>query len=113
MTKRWFVMLLLLAISPLATASAQRGGGEIYVTSATYGGNCGAPRNNVLHGLINACGGRQNCRYTVDWRMIGDPRPGCGKDFHVSWTCYQGQQERHAVLNPEASGQSVFLDCRR
>jgi len=114
MTKRWLATLVVLAVGPLATASAQRGGHSgIFVTTATYGGNCGAPRGNATHGVINACGGRQYCVYRVDWRLIGDPRPGCGKDFHVGYICREGGRERGATLNPEASGHSVVLDCRR
>ena len=133
MTERWLAMLLVLALGPLTTASAQiavgadgdgggvsiaqrdryRGPSEIFVTTATYGGNCGAPRGNASHGVINACGGRHYCVYKVDWRLIGDPRPGCGKDFHVGYTCREGEGERGVSLNPEASGHSVVLDCRR
>ncbi|HYC66518.1 MAG TPA: hypothetical protein VEC14_17440 [Reyranellaceae bacterium] len=131
MTKRWIALLLLLAVGPLATASAQItigpggiqigpgqqqqhfGPGVIYVTAATYGANCGARRGNMTSELADTCGGRDYCVYRVNPRIIGDPAVGCGKDFHVSYTCRQGQQERWASAQPEASGQSVVLDCRR
>ena len=131
MTKRWLVLLLLLAVGPLATASAQitigpggiqigpgqqpqqhYGPGQIFVTAATYGSNCGARRGNLTQELANTCGGRSYCVYRVDPRVIGDPAFGCGKDFHVSYTCRQGQNERWASLQPEASGKSVAPDCR-
>lgn len=131
MPRRWLAILLFLAIAPLATASAQitigpggiqigpqqqprqpYGPAMIYVTAATYGSNCGAQRGNMTQELADTCGGRTYCVYRVNPRLIGDPAVGCGKDFHVSYVCRQGENERWASLQPEASGQSVALDCR-
>ena len=88
------------------------GQGSIYVNSATYGRNCGARHGNVTSQLGRDCGGRNHCVYYVNANQIGDPAFGCAKDFHVSYTCRQGQQERWASLQPEASGQQIVLDCR-
>jgi hypothetical protein len=131
--KSFAVLLMALAVGSLGTASAQitiplpgsgggiqigpqqqRGPGEVFIKSATYGGNCGGVQpGNMTRELIDTCGGRQFCAYRVDYRVVGDPQRGCAKNFVVSFTCHQGEQDRWATLNPEASGQIVHLDCRR
>ena len=126
---RQLALWILFAAASFATASAQvtiplpgTGGnitigpsvpGSIYITGATYGGNCGARRGNLMREMIDSCAGRDVCTYPVDMRVIGDPRPGCPKDFQVSYVCREGTPERSVSLNPEASGQSLFIDCRR
>ena len=122
---------LVLMVASIATAAAQiiipgpgpggitigpqmpAGPGSIYVTSATYGANCGARHGNATGELIENCGGRPYCNYRVDRRVVGDPRPGCAKDFRVSYVCRQGEPEHWAALYPEASGNTLFIDCRR
>jgi hypothetical protein len=92
---------------------AQYGGrGRIYVISATYGGNCGVPRGNVTGHVAGVCNGQRVCPYTVHHRIIGDPRPGCPKDFVVRWVCGDGEPRR-AGAPPEAGfGTVVVLSCR-
>jgi hypothetical protein len=94
------------------TILAQYGGeGRIYVTSATYGGNCGVPRGTVTYALAQACNGRRVCEYVVHHRILGDPIP-CPKDFVVTWQCGDGQPRR-AGAPPEAGyGSLVVLSCR-
>jgi hypothetical protein len=88
------------------------GRGRIYVVSATYGGNCGVPRGNVTGHVAGVCNGQRVCPYTVHHRIIGDPRPGCPKDFVVRWVCGDGEPLR-AGAPPEAGfGTVVVLSCR-
>jgi hypothetical protein len=86
----------------------------IRVLGANYGRNCpGNVNTNVTNDLARQCQGRDYCVYRVDARQLGDPRPGCAKDYQARYMCRDGGNERWASANPEASGQSVVLDCRR
>lgn len=87
---------------------------SIRVLSAVYGRNCGAQRtSNVLDDLVRQCQGRDYCVYRIDHRQLGDPRPGCAKDYQARFICRDGGNERQVAANAEASGQSIVLDCRR
>src|SRR6266545_3649104 len=92
----------------------QGGAVSIRVLGAAYGRNCaGNVTTNVTDDLARQCQGRDYCVYRIDARQIGDPRPGCAKDYHARYMCRDGGNERYASANAEASGQSVVLDCRR
>jgi hypothetical protein len=82
----------------------------VRVTEATYGANCGAPGGNVTAALAASCNGRVSCPYKLDYRIIGDPKPGCGKDFTVKWRC--GSVGRSAGV-PAGSGlgEDIYLYC--
>ncbi len=87
---------------------------SIRVLGAAYGRNCaGNVTTNVTDDLARQCQGRDYCVYRIDARQIGDPRPGCAKEYQARYMCRDGGNERYASANPEASGQSVVLDCRR
>lgn len=90
------------------------GGVSIRVLGAVYGNNCaGNVSTNVTSDLARQCQGRDYCVYRVDSRQIGDPRPGCPKEYHARYICRDGGNERRASASAEASGQSIVLDCRR
>jgi len=89
-------------------------GVSIRVLGAVYGNNCaGNVSTNVTGDLARQCQGRDYCVYRVDSRQIGDPRPGCPKDYQARYMCRDGGNERRAAASAEASGQSIVLDCRR
>jgi hypothetical protein len=83
---------------------------NISVTSASYGQSCKAPKGNETQPLQAACNGKTSCQYTVDYKVIGDPAPGCGKDFAVQWTCGTGPGGS-ASLPAEATGGKLNLSC--
>ena len=92
----------------------QGGGVSIRVMGAAYGRNCaGNVTTNVTDDLARQCQGRDYCVYRIDARQIGDPRPGCAKDYQARYICRDGGNERQASAGAEASGQSIVLDCRR
>lgn len=73
-------------------------GSIITVVSATYGWNCRTytPKNgtaNTVHKgnattwIKRLCDGRNSCRYSIDFKTIGDPVYGCVKDYIVEWRC--------------------------
>ena len=89
------------------------GGVSIRVLGAVYGRNCRAQYGgNVTGDIANQCQGRNYCVYNIDHRRIGDPAPGCAKDYYVRYQCRDGDGERWASAGPEASGRQVALDCR-
>jgi hypothetical protein len=59
----------------------------ISIETATYGGNCGAARGNDTDHLGTGCNGKDECKYAVDFALIGDPAPGCVKDYEVVYAC--------------------------
>ncbi|MBI5322259.1 hypothetical protein [Bradyrhizobium sp.] len=83
----------------------------VVVTSATYGGNCGAPRGNATRQLAQACNGRTSCDYLIDWQIIGDPKRFCGENYIAEWRCGDGRV-RSASVPPEAGYQkTISLRC--
>lgn len=86
-------------------------GNVIHVTAATYGAICRQPAGNVTKPLAAACDGKSTCDYVVQYQVIGDPAPGCAKDFSVQWTCSAGPGGS-ATVPPEAGlGGKVSLQC--
>jgi hypothetical protein len=84
---------------------------HVTVTSATYGGNCGAPSGNVTRHLAQACNGKARCDYVIDYQIIGDPKVMCSKDYVAKWRCGDGRT-RNASVPPEAGfKKSVSLGC--
>jgi hypothetical protein len=98
--------------SRIAPGAGRRGiESRVVVTSATYGGNCGAPRGNVTPHLAGACNGKSGCDYVIDWQVIGDPKRFCSKDYVAEWRC-GGGSVRKASVSPEAGFQkSISLRC--
>lgn len=85
-------------------------GVSIRVLAAAYGRN---GTTNVTNELARQCQGRDYSVYRIDARQIGDPRPGCAKEYQARHICRDGGNEHHASASPQASGQSVVLDCHR
>jgi hypothetical protein len=94
---------------PSANQSHQAG---ISVASGTYGGNCGGPEANVTAHLASACNGKSSCEYSIDYTVIGDPIPGCAKDYVAKWTCSGSAEQQTARAAAEAGyGSKVLLKC--
>jgi hypothetical protein len=84
----------------------------IRVTSATYGGaTCHQPQGNVTKFLAAACDGKKTCDYAVQYQAIGDPAPGCAKDFTVQWTCSMGAGGSTGAPAEAGLGSHVALTC--
>jgi hypothetical protein len=65
----------------------------------------------VTDAVKNECDGRRFCAYKVDHRVIGDPSPGCRKDFKVIYVCGYSDPRIESAA-PEASGATLTLRCR-
>jgi hypothetical protein len=86
--------------------------GAIRVISATYGGNCRAPRGNVTNALAGACNEHADCTYKIDYTVLGDPAGGCQKDYQAEWVCGGNPEILRTSAPPEAGyGSIVRLHC--
>jgi peptidoglycan/LPS O-acetylase OafA/YrhL len=86
--------------------------GTIDVLSATYGGNCRTVRDNALQSARQSCRGLARCDYAVSVATLGDPSPGCAKDFRVTWRCLGVAGTRTAEVPAEAGFRSIArLEC--
>lgn len=86
--------------------------GAINIQSATYGGNCKAAAGNVTAHAQQACNGKTLCDYKVDYTVIGDPAPGCAKDYVMAWTCGSSSQVNSQTVPGEAGwGSIVKVEC--
>ncbi|NHZ86033.1 MAG: DNRLRE domain-containing protein [Planctomycetia bacterium] len=89
--------------------------GGIRVLSATYGGNCnGVANGNVTAHIADQSNGKSTYRYTVDYRVIGDPAPWCAKTYTVRYRCGNNPQV-HEISLPEEAGwgdKVIVLDCK-
>jgi len=95
----------------------------IHVVDATYGLACkdftppsGRPNQvkvgNVTAALTSACDkAKTSCSFAVDVAQIGDPAPGCGKDFIANWRCGNDPKVHPFYLTVEANGRSALLSC--
>jgi hypothetical protein len=99
----------------IITAGSTPGAG-LEIVSATYGGNCGAPMGNVTQAVQGACkSNSSSCPYRVDVDVLGDPVPGCSKEFFAQISC-PGEASHKIVKSvrvpPEAGlGSQVQLGC--
>lgn len=85
-------------------SSTQEG---IRIITATYGANCSAPIGNATNATKASCDGKFTCSYAVDTKALGDPAPGCGKDFRAEYECLPGRKRSQIAINPEAGLGSV------
>jgi hypothetical protein len=84
----------------------------ITVTSATYGGNCGAPSGNATGYVAGQCNGELGCSVFVGNSVLGDPVFGCPKDFVVEYSC-SGLGARSVSHGPVVNeNYTVTLTCQ-
>jgi len=83
----------------------------ITVLEATYGASCRVRGGNVSAAVRAACDGRSSCVYRVDVGGVGDPAPGCAKDFGVVWSCGAGENRRLRLAAEAGFGGIAVLDC--
>jgi hypothetical protein len=57
------------------------------IKSSKYGGNCTSNPKDVTSILATACNKQPSCSYKVSHAKLGDPAPGCAKDFTASFIC--------------------------
>ena len=80
----------------------------IHVVSASYGVSCGAPAGNATVYLKMQCEGQDVCDYVIDFKVLGDPKPNCAKDYEARWTC-GGSSEVHSAKVPGEAGFETHL----
>jgi hypothetical protein len=96
------------------TERANRPAPIITVQEATYGSNCGRRigRGNVTPFFSKACDGRSSCDVTISVEQLGDPAPGCGKDFVIRFLCNQEHPGKSEYQKGEANGSTLHLNCQ-
>ena len=97
--------------------------GTIDVVQGNYGRSCRdfspkSPAKNSYHdgnataAMIRACTGKARCQFTVEAAILGDPAPGCDKDFSAAYRCHsQDSATKTISVAGEANGVIVMLDC--
>jgi hypothetical protein len=104
------IAVALAFVASRATAPIGKG---ISVVSATYGGNCGALFGNVTHPLRKSCDGKLYCDYAVKVEILGDPAPGCEKNFAIEYECVAHNTRLTKFIGGEAGlGSYLDLSCR-
>jgi hypothetical protein len=101
-SKCLFVLTLLFGVQSMAQISVQR---------ATYGANCGAWNGNATNSVSYQCNGRQHCDYYISVSNLGDPAPGCPKNFDVTYSCGHSGFTKTETAFQEANGKSIRLSC--
>ncbi len=99
-----------------STAPVQSGRlNSIKIEEATYGANCpnGVKLGNATQYSAKACDGHARCNILISVQELGDPAPGCGKDFSVRLKCNQQEPARKLHINGEANGSTVRVDCEK
>jgi hypothetical protein len=86
---------------------------EIRIESATYGANCGAAQGNATKDVSLSCNGKSVCKYVIDCTVLGDPVPGCVKDYDVTFACAVDRDKKSAHVGDEEAGfqKVVILTC--
>ncbi|MFM2054973.1 MAG: hypothetical protein RL456_3010 [Pseudomonadota bacterium] len=84
---------------------------EITVLTAWYGQSCGTSHGNVTAHVQSRCNGRRTCSYPVHVDALGDPAPGCSKNFVVLYACKGQAPVRLSQIPAEAHGRTVELNC--
>ena len=95
---------------------------SVFVVEATYGGttvpifveSCPVIEpGNVTAAVDAVCEGQQ-CAFTVDTAVIGDPAFGCWKSFEVTYHCGDPTDTRTISIPADPDGadnQTVLLAC--
>ena len=93
---------------------------EIRIIEATYGLNCASRAQNAVaignatKDVTELCDRKTgDCEYLVDVARLGDPAPGCAKDFAVKWNCGGSRSSLQIVVQPEAYQKSAKISCPR
>jgi hypothetical protein len=89
--------------------SRDEGRAHLKVLRATYGANCGAPPGNATTAARRECDGRSTCHFVVNVQDLGDPAPGCAKEFEVEWQCDDTGDKGAVTVRAEAGFGSVAL----
>jgi hypothetical protein len=94
----------------------------IHVVDATYGENCASfvpsegvnrfrPGNATVAASQTCDNTDVYCPVYVDAFRIGDPAPGCAKDFTVKWRCGSAPALHTAHVDAEAFKNIAWIGC--
>jgi hypothetical protein len=71
----------------------------IAITSATYGGECGAARGNANYVIATLCEGKTHCNLPALHATLAKAAPTCAKDLSVEFRCGRDPTVRVASLS--------------
>jgi hypothetical protein len=95
----------------------------IHVAEATFGMNCNGFKtptaviaeitagNGTAAAKKRCDGAKGKCEFTVADLLLGDPAPGCGKEFSITWRCGAGAALQDFHLSAEAQQKKALLIC--
>lgn len=112
--KPGYFVVMAMAVSVVSCVPGGRGrlrSDDIRVVSATYGPNCKVRRGNVTAHVADFCDNRAVCEYRIDVERLGDPAPGCPKEFFAEYRCGSFGDIRSELVSAEANGKILRLQC--
>jgi len=66
---------------------------------------------NATQEVSNLCNGRSECSYAISVASLGDPSPGCRKNFVANYTCGTNQTQKSVTVQAEANSKTARLSC--
>jgi len=89
------------------------GGWSIKIEEATYGSNCGrtVARGNATSVFAKTCNGKPSCDFLISVEELGDPAPGCEKDFTLRFKCNPQLPVRGRYAKAEANRLTIHASC--
>ncbi len=117
------VLSFLVTTSILDTQQSDLPPGPITVVEATYGFNCEGspgpaestnhvPVGNATKAVAEECNGAmEECAFVITIKKLGDPAPGCIKDFSARWRCGNAPAIQQARRPKPADDKSITLKC--
>lgn len=84
---------------------------EIDVLSASYGLSCRVSEGNVTKPIKQLCHFAATCDTLVSVDQLGDPAPGCDKDFTIVYRCTSQIGTRTGYIPASADGKHIVLEC--
>lgn len=87
----------------------------IKIEEATYGANCGkgVKLGNATLLAAKSCDGRVSCNFPISVEELGDPAPGCGKEFSVRFKCSEQKPARGLLIKGEANRSTIHVNCEK
>lgn len=83
----------------------------IDIESATYGESCGVAQGSQTKAVFDACQGKGTCNFNISVGALGDPAPGCAKEFSVTYVCGSSAAFKIERVPGEANGKTMALTC--
>jgi len=86
--------------------------GNIFINSATYGGNCNAPIGNVTSKISTnlKCNFVSSCSIPISNNIFGDTARKCKKSFDIDYNCGGKPFTKNLAYS---EGKTMIIDCNK